>query len=379
MLTALLVAGCGAGPDPVVTPVPGPAGTDGASDAGWRELPGSPLSPRSGSVLVGVGDTAYVIGGWTHLCPPTADCVVPTDSGLVDGAAVDLRTGEWRGIEDAPLPLHHTPAVSVGALVYVVTTCRSGPTCTDPPELLRYDTVADRWDEVGPLPGGAPVGSLVAWEGDLVVVSGSDERGRHPDLLHDTERGTWTRLPDDPLPRVFDRVAVADDDRLVLFGSPLAASAEGSGPKAVAVYRRQTEEWTRWPDAPGGGYQAWRAGERIVLNPHFSRDGGGVLDLATARWSVLPPGPADDSWEGDLAGVLGDGTAEFEYGAGWVLDLRGTSPRWIEVPDVVRSTDGEAVAAVGSRLVVSGGQRWETRAQGELLGSVWSWAPPEQQ
>jgi hypothetical protein len=112
-LTALVAAGCGGGGGSPEGGATGPA----ASALGWRELPGSPLSGRTGAVLVGVGGTAYVIGGWEFLCPPTADCVMPREAALSDGAAVDLDTGQWQGIADAPVPVHHTEAGVVGGVL----------------------------------------------------------------------------------------------------------------------------------------------------------------------------------------------------------------------------------------------------------------------
>jgi hypothetical protein len=365
-LTALVAAGCGGGGGSPEGGATGPA----ASALGWRELPGSPLSGRTGAVLVGVGGTAYVIGGWEFLCPPTADCVMPREAALSDGAAVDLDTGQWRRIADAPVPVHHTEAGVVGGDVYIVARGR----------LLRYDPDADAWARLGRLPDGARAGQLVELGGVLVVLAGSDEGGERADLVYDVEAGTWSELPDDPLPRTFDRFGVVDGDRLLVLGSPMVGPEEEAAPKVVAAWSFRSRGWSRLPDAPGSGYQGWSDGSRVWLNPHFGLPdddgGGGVLDLGTDRWSRLPAGPDASSWTGDMAGVIGDSPASYEYASGWVLDARAATPRWVEVPPVGPGLEEQSVAAVGERLVTFGGAQWdEDYRDGQLLDALWVWTP----
>ncbi len=117
----------------------------------------------------------------------------------------------------------------------------------------------------------------------------SDEQGRPADLLFDPGSGAWERLPDDPLPEVYDRFAVAVGDDLVLAGSPSAALDDGGVPdtKLLARLDLATGTWTRLPDAPGPGYQLWAAGDRLLLNGHYRPVW--LLDPATGRWTAGPP------------------------------------------------------------------------------------------
>lgn len=362
-----LLGGCA-----VVAPGAGRgAETDVEAGPGWRTLSGGPLSGRTGAVVVGVDDTAYVIGGWELLCPPTADCMIPPDISLRDGAAVDLATAEWRRIAVAPVPLVHAEAGVVSGDVYVVAGRR----------LLRYDPVADAWSRLGPMPAGAGGARVLDWGGDLVLLSGTDEQGELRDHMYDPASGRWSVLPDDPLPATYDRFGVVDGDRLLVFGSPMVGPEDEAARKAVAAYT-PGEGWTRLPDAPGPGYQAWSDGSRVWLNPHFFGHpgdpvGGGVLDLATDRWSPLPAGPGDDAWTWDMAGVFGEERASYEYAAGWVLDARGADPRWIEVSAVEPRLEEQSVAALGERLVAFGGSRWDGGYRdGELVDELWVWTPP---
>jgi hypothetical protein len=352
-------AGCGSGDG---VPAAGPG-------SGWERLPDGPLGGRVGATVVGLGeDRVVVVGGWEWLCPPGADCGLPDVPMRADGAVVDLRTGEWRAIADAPYGFTDAVAAESGGELFVLTACRVGPGCDGSTELLRYDVAADRWSTAA-APGAGRGSALVPVGPRLLAVSGSDERGdEHPDRLYDPRRDRWEYLPDDPLPEVFDRFAVVDGDRVLVFGSIV-----DSDTKLAASYDLGTRAWTRLPDAPSHGYQAWPVGREVWLNGHFGNEGGAVLDLETDTWRALPDGNPDD--QGDLAGVVGAEEASYEYDHGWVRDV--VADRWVEIPDHAPTTSGESVAAVGSDLVVIGGQDWgRSGDDGRLVDEAWVWRLP---
>ncbi len=189
---------------------------------------------------------------------------------------------------------------------------------------------------------------------DLVALSQSDEHGERADHLYDPAANTWRELPDDPLPGVYDRFGVVDGDRLLVFGSPVGASDEGPSAKVAAAYDVVGGHWTRLPDAPAGGWQAWHIGDEVWLSPHFGPEGGGVLELTSDTWRDYPQLPQQDAY--DLAGVVGRGEAEYEYPAGWLRDTR--DDRWLRLPDRPGDVSDESLAAVGEALVVFGGQSW---------------------
>jgi hypothetical protein len=166
-----------------------------------------------------------------------------------------------------------------------------------------------------------------------------------PWSVYDRRSGTWTVLPDDPLPPAYDRFAVVDGDRVLVFASPLVESDQEGQPKVGAAYDLVAGTWTELPTAPGAGYQVWRAGDRAFLNPHFGAGGGGVLDLRSDTWGPFPDGPDGPDWRGDLAGVVSHEGAVYEYADGWVFDARDDS--WLEVPSRGSEVDEESLAAVG--------------------------------
>jgi hypothetical protein len=364
LLFLLSAAGCA--DDPIMTSPGEP------SPGAWQRLPGAPLAGRTGAGVVGVGDKAYVFGGWEFLCPPNADCAGPSEPPFADGAVVDLETGEWSRIADAPYGLVHASTAVLDDDIYALTTCRNGARCSGPPELLRYDTAADTWTELGALPAKVD-GSLVPTDHGLLVVAGTEENGERDDALYDPDTARWTVLPDDPLPPSYDRFAVADGDRVLLFGSPMVEPDQEGRSKVGAAYDLVAGTWTELPTAPGPGYQVWRAGDRAFLNPHFGDAGGGVLDLRSDTWSAFPDGPDDPDWQGDLAGVVSEDGATYEYSDGWVLDAR--DDEWLEVPPLGGEVYDESLGAVGQALVVFGGQEWEGD-DGRLVAYAWVWRPP---
>lgn len=363
LLAAVAVlCGCGA---------PRTTSTAGSGAGGWEQLPDAPVSGRTGAHVTEVGDRVLVVGGWSFLCPPNADCAGPEQPPMSDGAAFDPATGTWQPVADAPFGFHGGRSAVVGDEVYLATGCRDDPYCRGRPELLRYDASADRWEELGPMPGELRYAELVAVGGDLLAASTSDENGEVSDHLYDVDAGTWEPIPDDPLEAAYDRRVVVHGGRVLLFGSPLDDAGE-QDVKVGAALDLASLTWSRLADSPGPGYQVWRLGEEAWLNPHYS-DGGGVLDLRDDTWRAFPADPVGPGWDGDMAGVLGEGTASFEYDAGWVRDTR--TDEWLRVPERPGEGYDESLTAVGDALFVFGGQRW-AQDEGELLSEAWIWRPP---
>jgi hypothetical protein len=357
MPAALLVVAVASCADPIQT---SPGEPSPPRPVGWSRMQDAPLAGRTGAHVVDVGGSAYVFGGSEVLCPPGADCAGPETPPFADGAVLDTSSGAWQSMAAAPFGFTHASTAVLDGQIYVLPERR----------LLRYSPENDTWTSLGRLPRG--VGStLVATDHGLLAYAGSEENGEQRDALYRPGVETWTVLPDDPLPQAFDRFAVPDGGRLLVFGSPIGAPDEEVRTKDVAAYDWIDGTWTALPSAPAGGYQAWGIGDRVFLNPHFSSDGGGVLDLRTDTWGPIPV--QGSGWDGDAAGVVhGDG-AIYEYSAGWVFDARHDT--WFEIPERSSEVYDETVAAVGQSLVVFGGQEWEGD-DGRLVAETWVWRPP---
>lgn len=395
MCAAPALAGCGA--RTATTSEAGAlAGAGTAPGAGWERLPDPPLAPRTHAVMTELAGDLLIVGGWEFLCPPGADCATQA-ARLTDGAILDPGSGTWRPIAAAPYGLlaGETNAVTVGTTMYALAECTDGDRCRQS-RLVAYDTVADAWDDLGPVP--APgYRALLAVGERLALVSGSDERGVRPDRVFDPATGTWTDLPADPLPPSFDRQWVALDDRtLALTATPLTAvedggddtvhaavltlpgDAGGPGDPAEAV-------WRRVDDVPGdGGYGFTATSAGGLRNGRMNPGPGWLLDPVAGTWRTLPdPGIGGRS---DLLGVLEATTSTWDVAnsIGWttadarVLAYDVATDSYLEVtaPPERREVYDEASAGLGRSLVVYGGQRWDRSSDGELVGEVWRWTPP---
>jgi hypothetical protein len=145
--------------------------------------------------------------------------------------------------------------------------------------------------------------------------------------------------------------------------------------KLGAVLDVSNETWTELTASNAAGYQVWAGDDGFYLNPHFGPSvQGGVYDPSTDTWANFPEPPASDSWRNDMAGILLDSDATYEYASGWARDT--TTDRWIEIPARPGApTEGESITNSERSLVVFGGQDW-TGERGRLLNEVWTWTPP---
>ncbi|GAB4054214.1 Kelch repeat-containing protein [Catellatospora paridis] len=353
-----------------------PAGPPPGAAAGWRELPGSPLSPRAMALGLWTGREALLIGGVDQPCPPGADCA-GDPSPLLAAAAVDPDTGRWRVLAEPPVALRWMQGAVVGGTAYV-----QGRTAGDEETLLAYDIAADRWERA-PLP--AADGLTLVAAGDLLVaVRGSEETVPGPDYRYRPSDGRWTELPADPLGAGFDRAMAWTGRELVLFDHRLVPNPGADGPSVTraAVFDPERGTWRRLPDSQQLSTGPWLAeGGKLIAPALGGADGGavgnwgrtypngGVLDPATGTWSALPNPPG--GWH---ASAFGTTSAVYAERTGPVLNA--ATGQWGAIPPLPQDdvTDSTVVAA-GNRLLVFGGARWPKEGKAELSARTWLWTP----
>lgn len=370
---AIATAACSSSPG---TGSPTALETTPPSGVGWTRLPDPPLAARTQSTAAWTGTEVIVAGGWEFECGPTADCAVPNDITFADGAAYDPATETWRPIADAPTPFAGSSGTVVDGNVYILTRECWNMDCDPHIGLLRYQPAADVWDAYPPPPVEGEF-HIAATDAAVIAYSQSDENGQVPDWRFDASTETWSELPNDPLPRSFDRQIVADGEDLLLFASPLDWDGDGDRQLAAARYDSAIADWEWLPPSGVSGFHAWLADGHVVINPHFRSAGGGVYDIERNTWDPLPPAPPVVDWDADLAGVLGADRATFAAPRGWVLDLTGG---WTEIAPLDDRMDfwvGAGITNIGRDLFLFGGERWTNEGVGGLLGDAWIWRPPE--
>jgi hypothetical protein len=253
--------------------------------------------------------------------------------------------------------------------VYALIRCEQGPTCPSGRSLLRYRSEADAWDS---LPGPDSEGDyhLVRVAGGFVAYSSNDEGGDAPDYRFLAGEDRWLALPADPLPPAYDRFVLEYAERYLLFGTPLESNAKT---KLAAAFDPEIDQWQELAESHTQGYQVWRAGSLLYLNPHFGSGGGGVYDPIENVWRPLPKPPYHD-----MAGIIGNDEATYEYASGWVLDTR--TGAWLSIeprPDSNEVSDEVVAAGADESLIAFGGQTWAT-GDGQLLNETWVWTPPSE-
>lgn len=382
-LLAVVAAGCASDPGDEQA-------TGGRPDTAqeWRRLPDPPLTPRDHAVVVGVDGRMLVVGGWEFLCPPNADCSTPEGPLLDDGAVYDPATNSWATIAAPPFGLRRQEyaTAELDGSAWVLTGCANGPRCGAQPRLLSYDLDGDRWTDHGPVPGPQDSRHLVVVGRTLLLHAGSDEYGESPDLVFDPRRAEWSELPDDPLPRTFDRFIVSVGGQLVLAGSSIAALDAGADPtKLVATFDLATREWEQLPDAPGQGYQLLPTDRGPLLNGHFIDSPGWILDPGTWTWTELPEHAGEHQ---DLSGVLDRDRATYDIPnsvgqmatAMRLFVYDSDAEELVDIPALPGRADvyDDSSTALGRDLFVYGGQRWQGDGAtgGELVGDAWLWTAP---
>jgi hypothetical protein len=330
-------------------------------------------------VGVWTGREVLLIGGRNgDLCPPNALCL-RDGTPLVDGAALDPRTGTWRRIADAPVPPGGTAAV-VGQTAYVM------PYAPDPAAgatALAYEIDQDRWHWL-PVPfGSADHYEFVAAGDQLVAHVTTDGARTGADFIFHPGTATWRALPPDPLGKLAERSIVWTGAELALFGTDLAADPGTNRPPVVraALLDLDTGSWRELPHSTMVSIAPWIVVNGSLVNTAVRRADadlgggypkGGRLDPVTGRWSSLPDLPGGIE---HVAGAFTDSTAIYFGVQGAVLDT--TAGRWLPLP-VIPDDGGNnrTIVAAGAELVAFGGVDWTSGMKAELSNSTWIWAPP---
>ena len=222
--------------------------------------------------------------------------------------------------------------------------------------------VGEEWSESAPLETGrAYLGAAVLGE-DIYVVGGGGILGPRNDVdAYDTIANHWRPMP--PLPAALERFAIsAAGNRLILSGG-VASDGEPSR-EAWSLDPSLSSEWRPLPSLPHARFEhamVWRDGVTYLLGG----DGKNARDVLALRdgankWRRVSKAPNVRRYamavamEGDIYLLGGEGKDGDPLARVDVYNLE--SEDWRRVADLPEPRSGIATGAVNGRLHVAGGR-----------------------
>jgi hypothetical protein len=215
----------------------------------------------------------------------------------------------------------------------------------------RYDTRADGWETLSPLPVPTRAGAAAAVDGVVYVAGGTTPEG-NTSAVWAWDGDGWRGRAPLPEPR-FNHAAVAVGDEIWVLGG----FAGGEEHDDVFVYDTRSDRWRRGPPLPRPnhafgtvalGGEIWviggRRGEDVLREVW-------ILDTADGSWRRGPALPKPMELLG--AAVAGDGIHAVWEGVYQIHDV--STGRWRQGPRPLVTRHGLEVFASGGDLYTIGG------------------------
>ena len=174
----------------------------------WTPGPALPQA-RAEGVVAAIGDRIYLIGG---RMPVSADAShISQHADTNRGDVLDVRSGQWTRIADAPTARNSAAAAVIDNRIYVVggrrmvTQPTGGQRPVNVATLEVYDPATDRWETRAPMPlaqGGLAAasygGKLYAFGGEQFV---PERKVFAEGWVYDPNTDRWSALAPMPTPR----------------------------------------------------------------------------------------------------------------------------------------------------------------------------------
>ncbi len=355
-------------------------------------IPGDELtSGQSDGVYALAGDSWEKLPSLNHARAAAAAAVVDGKIVVVGGQAdgklvhqTEVFDGErWTDVADMPTPREHLAAASDGRYLYAVGG-RELSADKSSTALERYDPANDSWTELEGMPRAAG-GVGAAYAGGRIVAIGGEGTTTVSDAVqaYDIEHGKWSSLPALPTAR-HGVAAAALGDGVYAIGGATAVGHIGStqeselldlSGKPAATPATTNVAWRALAGAPSKRQYAaaTQVAGRLWLFGGIGGDGAATTetaayDRAINTWTPGPelPRPLHHAsavtWKGDavLIGGFVPGDELTSAQSDRVYVLRGDS--WKRLPSLNHPRAAAAAAAVGDKIVVTGGQ-----ADGKLV------------
>ncbi len=178
----------------------------------------------------------YVAGGLAQLGPTAAFEVY------------DSAADSWRELAPLPEALHHAGLAALDGRIYLTGGYDSMSFTPDSARAWVYDPKTDAWSRIADMPGPRAAHALAVLDGKLYVVGGA---GDEPTALwtYDPAAGRWDESRA-PLPTARNHLAaVVVHDRLYAIGGRREGNAKL---KVLEIYDPGADAWRRGPDLPTG-------------------------------------------------------------------------------------------------------------------------------
>jgi hypothetical protein len=228
----------------------------------------------------------------------------PSLSNVLDLAITDLVeeydtvADRWRTLSPMPAKLHHAAAVTIGERIYVLGGFTKALLSVWHPvaSVYIYHPASDTWVEGPPMPTARGALAAAELDGRLIAVGGyTDSSNTGAVELYDPLHERWDRLPS--LPTARDHLAVAVwNGRVYAIGGRLDRDY-GHNLATVEVYDPPTAKWAKAADLPTArsGITAAVIDDAIYVLGGESPSGTFAVNEAyypkTGRWSALAPMP----------------------------------------------------------------------------------------
>lgn len=332
-------------PPPAFEPEPPAAG-------GWTAMPAAAIPARTRHTATWTGTELLVFGGQPDPGPATGARFVPGAGG----------TGAWRPMAPSPLGsrVGHT-ATWTGSELVVIEGAPVGQVAAVAAQDIdgaAYDPATNTWRPIAPAPINPRAGHVAVWMGqELLVYGGSRTFERNaPAALYDPATDTWRLTSPSLLDRAYGIATAAWTGEEVVIWM-------GTGDADVAAYDPVADTWRLLPGSPiqmRSVSSVWTGDSLLLLGQPIQGEqvvGGAALDVATERWTVLPPSPQQfavtfaAAWTGTAAILVG-GPAE-QPGAVWTPSMG----RWTPLPPILEpAISGHSATWTGESLLLWGGQ-----------------------
>jgi N-acetylneuraminic acid mutarotase len=239
--------------------------------------------PRQEIGVTAIGRTLYALGGFDAAGAARA---------VVEG--YDTVADQWTTLAPLPAPVHHPMAAAVDGRVYSIGGLTGGSFAAVT-AVHAYDPATNAWTPRAPLPAARGAGGVAVIDGRVYVVGGFRNGGSVDDLaVYDPSADVWTTLP--PMPTARDHLAAA-----AIGGRLYAVGGRAGGVlfAALEVFEPATGAWlprrAPMPTARGGLAAAALGGRLFTFGGEGNAgDPQGIFpetegyDPARDAWFALP-------------------------------------------------------------------------------------------